>query len=81
VDEVGGIVLKKYVTVPSGTLVLCVRIKLPRGSVILTQRIISVMAFKETYDCEILISEIERRPALYDCSLKEYSDKGLKDRL
>jgi hypothetical protein len=36
------------------------------------------MAFKEVYDCEILISEIERRPALYDCSLKEYSDKGLR---
>jgi len=30
------------------------------------------MAFKEVYDCEILISEIERRPALYDFSLKEY---------
>jgi len=39
------------------------------------------MAFKEVYDCEILISEIEKRPALYNCSLKEYSDKGLKDRL
>jgi hypothetical protein len=38
----------------------------------------SVMAFKEVYDCEILISEIERRSALYDCSLKDYSDKGLK---
>jgi len=33
------------------------------------------MAFKEVCDCEILISEIEIRPALYDCSLKEYSDK------
>jgi hypothetical protein len=33
------------------------------------------------YDCEILISEIERRPVLYGCSLKEYSDKGLKVRL
>ena len=39
------------------------------------------MAFKDVYDCEVLISEIEIRPALYDCSLKEYSDKGLKDRL
>jgi len=39
------------------------------------------MAFKEVYDCEILISEIERRPVLYDCSLNEYSDKGLKERL
>jgi Alcohol dehydrogenase transcription factor Myb/SANT-like. len=28
-----------------------------------------------------LISEIERRPFLYDCSLEEYSDKGLKERL
>jgi hypothetical protein len=39
------------------------------------------MAFKEVYNCEILISDTERRPALYSCSLKEYSDKGLKDRL
>ena len=37
------------------------------------------MAFKEVYDCEVLSSEIEKRPAVYDCSLKEYSDKGLKD--
>jgi hypothetical protein len=36
---------------------------------------------RELYNCEILISEIERRSALYDCSLKEYSDKGLKERL
>jgi hypothetical protein len=33
------------------------------------------------YDCEILISEIERRRDLYGCSLKEYSDKGLKEGL
>jgi len=39
------------------------------------------MAFKEVYDCEMLISEIEKRPALYDCSMKEYSDKNFKDRL
>jgi len=39
------------------------------------------MAFKELYDCEILISEIGRRAALYDFSLKEHSDKGLKERL
>ena len=32
-------------------------------------------------DCEILISEIERRPVLYGSSLKEYSDKCLRDRL
>jgi hypothetical protein len=32
--------------------------------VILTQRIFTVMAFKEVYDCEILISKIEKRPAL-----------------
>ena len=37
------------------------------------------MAFKELYDCEILISETEGRPALLDCSLKEYSGKGLKE--
>jgi len=30
---------------------------------------------------EILISGIGRRPALYACSLKEYSDRGLKERL
>jgi len=41
----------------------------------------SVLAFKEVYVCEILISEIERRHALYDCWLKEYSDKGLKEGL
>jgi hypothetical protein len=39
------------------------------------------MAFKEGYDCEILILEIQRRPALCDCSLKEYTDKGMKERL
>jgi hypothetical protein len=39
------------------------------------------MAFREVYDCEILISEIERRSTLYDCWLKEYSDKSLKERL
>jgi len=48
--------------------------------VILTQRIFTVMAFKEVYNCEILISEIEKRAALYDCSIKEYSEKSLKDR-
>jgi hypothetical protein len=37
---------------------------------------VTVMAFKEVYDCEILISEIEKRPALCDCSMKEYSDKS-----
>ena len=48
---------------------------------ILTQRIFAVMAFKETYDCKILISEIEKCPALYDCSIKEYNDKSFKDGL
>jgi hypothetical protein len=38
------------------------------------------MAFKVVYDCEILISEIEKRPVVR-CSMKEYSDKVLKDRL
>jgi hypothetical protein len=37
------------------------------------------MAFREVDDCEILISEIEKRPALCDCSMKEY--KSFKDRL
>jgi hypothetical protein len=41
----------------------------------------SVLAFKEVYVCEILISEIERRFSLYDCLLKENSDKGLKEGL
>jgi hypothetical protein len=39
------------------------------------------MAFKEVHDCEILISEIEKSPAPYYCSIKEYSDKSFKDRL
>ena len=39
------------------------------------------MAFKEVYDWEVLISEIEKRLVLYDCSLKEYRDKSLKNRL
>jgi hypothetical protein len=39
------------------------------------------MAFKKVYDCRILISEIEKLPSLYDCSMKEYIDKIFKDRL
>jgi hypothetical protein len=39
------------------------------------------MAFKEVYNCEILISEIEKHPALYNCSIKECSDKSFKGRL
>jgi hypothetical protein len=39
------------------------------------------MAFEEVYNCEMLIMEIERHPVLYDCSLKEYSDKCLTERL
>ena len=39
------------------------------------------MAFRAVYDCEILISEIERGLAVYDCFLKEYCDKGWKGRL
>ena len=39
------------------------------------------MAFKEVYDCKMLISKTEKHPALYDCSMKEYSDKSFKDRL
>ena len=38
----------------------------------------SIVAFKEAYDCEIFISEIERRLAVYKCLLTEYSDRGLK---
>ena len=36
---------------------------------------VTVMVFKEVCDCEMLISETERHRALYDCLLKEYSDK------
>jgi hypothetical protein len=43
--------------------------------VILPERIFTVMAFKDMYDCEILVSEIEKHPAFYDCSIREYSDK------
>jgi hypothetical protein len=32
------------------------------------------------HDREIVISETDRRPALYDCSLKEYCDMGLRER-
>jgi hypothetical protein len=39
------------------------------------------MALQEVYNCETLISEIERRPALLDCSLQEHSCKGLIKRL
>jgi len=53
----------------------------PCSSVIPTQRICFRYGVQRGYDYEILISEIEIRPALYDCSLKEYSDKGLKERL
>jgi hypothetical protein len=45
------------------------------------RELLFVFAFKDVYECEILISEIERRPVLYGCSLKEYSEKGLKERL
>ena len=33
------------------------------------------------FDCEILISELKKRPALYDKTLQEYSDRSLKDKL
>lgn len=32
-------------------------------------------------DVELFISEIEKRPALYDIQLKEYSDRNLKTKL
>ena len=32
-------------------------------------------------DVEKLISEVERRPPLYNKNLKEYSDRNLKDKL
>jgi len=33
------------------------------------------------YYCEMLVSKIERCPALYNFLVTEYSNKGLKDRL
>ena len=40
------------------------------------------MVFKEVYDCEIIfISEIQEVLLVYDYSVKDYSDKVLKDRL
>ena len=39
------------------------------------------MAFKELYDCEMLISKTERRSALYNRSMTECSNNGLKDKL
>lgn len=32
-------------------------------------------------NCELLISEVEKRPALYNFKLKEYNDKNLKEKL
>lgn len=39
------------------------------------------MATQDLIDCEILIMEVEKRPALYDFQLKEYSDKNVKEKL
>ncbi|XP_076061135.1 uncharacterized protein LOC143036960 isoform X1 [Oratosquilla oratoria] len=36
---------------------------------------------KELFDCETLITEVEKRPPLYDFQLKEYSDKNIKEKL
>jgi len=52
---------------------------IPCISVTKTQRISFRNGVKEIYDFEILISGTERRPALYEFSLKKYSDKGLKE--
>jgi len=46
---------------------------------IITQRTCFRNGVKKIYDFEILISEIERRPALYEFCWKKYSDKGLKE--
>jgi hypothetical protein len=54
----------------------------PCGRVILPVRNFTVMAFKEVHDCKIYIDFGNwKSPALYDCSIKEYSDKSFKDRL
>jgi hypothetical protein len=37
--------------------------------VILHKEIRSVMAFKEVFDCETLVTETERHPLLHDCGL------------
>jgi hypothetical protein len=39
------------------------------------------MAFTEVYGGEMLITETERCPALYDSSLKKYSNKVLMEKL
>ena len=36
---------------------------------------------KDLFDTELLITEVEKRPPLYDFKLKEYSDKNIKERL
>ena len=36
---------------------------------------------KEVFDCETLITEVEKRPPLYDFQLKEYCDKNIKEKL
>lgn len=33
------------------------------------------------FNIELLIIEVEKRPALYNKKLKEYSDKNLKEKL
>lgn len=32
-------------------------------------------------DCDLLICEVQKRPALYDLQLREYCDKNVKDKL
>lgn len=39
------------------------------------------MVTRSLIDCELLISEVEKRPALYNFQLKEYNDKNLKEKL
>ena len=39
------------------------------------------MAFRELFDCQTLIAEVEKRPGLYDIHLKEYSDRIVKEKL
>lgn len=38
-------------------------------------------ATKELFDCELLIIEVEKRPALFDFRLLDYSNKHLKEKL
>lgn len=41
----------------------------------------SFQLIKAVIDAELLIREVEKRPALYNKELREYSDRNLKEKL